>query len=286
MVGEEEDVGFLVDPEAAEGVEDAADIPIEVFDHGAVAGDIEPGLFLNPRDFGNIAAELDFGRFAGSAIGRMVGRNVGTVGRLDGEGGKKRLVFAVRVFGADVIGEVLDKAVGKGIGFVAIEPNRFFATASMDITLVLIVIVFVAQPVIEAAAAVWRDDIGSIGAIEVPFADIGGMVAGLAEGSCDGGDFGVERGRGFDDAVLMGVGAGEEGTSERGAPWSSGDRAVVAPSLAGEVIEDGRIEVGIVPVAEGLGAVLIAEDPDNVGSVLSRHGDKVWMRGGKGQWGN
>ena len=119
------------------------------------------------------------------------------MGRLHREHGEERPVVgvvAVAPRAADVGAQVVDQQVAPGIGLVAGQPHRRLAVGTERVALVLVVGGVVAHPVVEAAAAFRRHVVVAVvGAVQVPLADVGGVVAGGAEGVGTVGSPGASR---------------------------------------------------------------------------------------------
>ena len=59
MIAEEEDVGLFREALFLEGIEYAADVPIQVLDHRVIAGEIFPGGLLDTRNSRYVRSEPD-----------------------------------------------------------------------------------------------------------------------------------------------------------------------------------------------------------------------------------
>jgi hypothetical protein len=184
-VGIEEQAGLL------ERLDDAAVIPVEVLDHGVVAGEVAADFALEGGGVGDVGAELE-------ALGVVLrhelgGRHVGVVRRLDAECGEERFSIAVLLRLSAVL-EVADQEIGELVRFIAGEPvvERILSCAAVDPAIPLAVVVLVTGPGLEAAAAGRVGDeeggaaVALVPAAEMPFAEVGGMVDILVEDVGDG----------------------------------------------------------------------------------------------------
>ena len=99
----------------------------------------------------------------------------------------------------------------------------------------------------------------------MPLADVGGVIAGVVERGGHGGQFGRQTDAVGHHSGLVGIAAAQQRAAERRAPRRAGHRAIEAHALAAEVVEVGGGNVGVAAVAGGLGAVLVAKDPQHVG---------------------
>ena len=270
VVREEDDIGVAVHPQVDQRLADAADVPIQVLDLSVVAGQFGARFFLHPGHGGHVAAQLDLRRAqVPGGVRRIGGRHVGPVRRLHREHGEEGLILLSPA--ANVIPQVLDQHVAEGIGHVAAQPPRPLAAGAVDVVLVLVVGGLVADPVAKAAAPLRRDVVvGVVGAVQMPLSDIGGVVAGDVERGGHGGRGGRQPDAVGHHAGLVRVAATEQRAAERRAPRRAGHRAVEAHALAPEVVEVGRGDVGIAPLAGGLGTMLVAKDPQHVGSPQRR----------------
>ena len=250
---------------------------------------------------------------AGSAVGRVGGRHVGSVRRLHRKYGKEGPVVGPfrsrreRAGGtraarpdraadgrgratrraADVAAQVLDQQVAEGVGLVAGQPQRRLAVGAVHVALVLVVVVLVAHPVAEPAAPLRRHVVGGVvAAVQVPFADVGGVIAGGFERVRDGGDLRGQRGGRSGGSGLMRVAAGQQRAAKRGAPRRAGDGGVEAHPLAPQVVDVGREYVRVAAVAGGVRAVLVAEHPQHVGRARRAQRQQVAHRRGQTRPGN
>ena len=167
---------------------------------------------------------------------------------------------------ADVGAQMLDQQVAPGIGLVAGKPHRRLAVGAERVALVLVVGGVVAHPVVKAAAPLrGHVVVAVVGAVQVPLADVGGVVARSVEGVRHGGHLRRQRTAVGHHAALMRVAPGQQRAAERRAPRRPGHRAVEAHPLARQIVDVGREYVAVAPVAGGVGAMLVAEDPHHVG---------------------
>ena len=261
VVGEEDDIGVAVHPQVDQRLADAADVVVQVLYLAIVAGQFVARLVLHPGHGGDVAAQLDLRRAQVPGAVRRIGRrHVGPMRRLHRQHGEEGLVLLPAA--VDVAAQVLDQQVAERVGHVAGQAPRPLAAGAVHVVLVLVVGGLVADPVAEATAPPGRHVVvGIVGAVQVPLADVGGVVAGAVERSGHGGIGGRQPDAVGDHPGLVRIAAAEQRAAERRAPRRAGDRTVEAHALAPEVIEVGGGDVGIAAVAGGLGAVLVAEDP-------------------------
>ena len=138
----------------------------------------------------------------------------------------------------------------------------------------------VAHPVVEAAAALGGHVvIAVVGAVEVPLADVGGVVAGGIEGVGHRGQLWGQRTPVRHYAALVGIASGQQGAAKRRAPRCPGHGAVEAHALARQVVDVGREHVAVAAVTGGVDAVLVAEDPHHVGPARGMQGKPLTHAG-------
>ena len=279
MVREEHHVGVAVDADLRQRLADAADVVVQILDHRVVAGELEAGARPDGRRRRHVGPQAEGGRVdARRAVGGVGGRHRGAVRRLHREDGEEWLVGGAGVgrgqraarFGpapaaAHVAAQMVDEQVAQGVGLVAGQPLRRLAVAAVHVAVVLVVVVLVAHPVAKAAAPLRGHVVRAVvAAVQVPLADVRGVVAGGGERVRRGGELRRQRRRGADGAGLMRVAAGKQGGAKRRAPRRAGHRAVEAHTLPRQIVDVGREHVVVAAVAGGVGAVLVAEDPQHV----------------------
>ena len=189
--------------------------------------------------------------------------------------------------GTDVAAQMGDQQVAEGVGLVAGQPHGRLAVGAVHVALVLVVVVLVAHPVAEPAAPLRRHVMGGVvAAVQVPLADVGGVVAGGLERMRDGGDVRGQGGGRAGGSGLMRVAAGQQRAAKRGAPRRAGDRGVEAHPLARKIVDVGREYVRVAAVAGGVRAVLVAEHPQHVGRARRAQCQPVAHRRGQTRPGN
>lgn len=270
VIGKEDDVCVFGKAELVESSADATEIPIKILDHAVIAGEICSHTFLEFRIGRNIGTQLEFvGRVAARPF---LGWIVGLVRWLDGEDVEKGLVAS------SVVAQSLDKEVGEGVGFIAghLAMKGGVTFAAVNPTVVLGEVVLVGAPVTESPASLGWDDVAVdrgvafVQSVKVPFAEVGGVVAVIVEGRGDGGQGRVEGALVSGDGVVW-IASADEGTAEGAAEGRAGDCLLKENTFAGELIEMRGANVGVATKAEGLGAMLIAKDPDEVGRGGAAH---------------
>jgi hypothetical protein len=163
--------------------------------------------------------------------------------------------------GVALVAEPVDGEVGEDLGDVA---GAFDARAIADHGGV-VVLALVDEDVVVVEAA-------GFGA-EVPLADEGGLVAGLLEQYWKGGEAAIEESFVGGVADHVGVQAGEDGRAAGGTDGVGGEVAIEAEAFVGEAVDVWcGIAIGAVG-ADGLGAVIIGEDEDDVGAIGGGGGD-------------
>ena len=149
--------------------------------------------------------------------------------------------------------------------------NGRLAIGTERVVFVLVVGGFVAHPVVKAAAAPGRNVvIAVVGAVQVPLADVGGVVAGTGEGVGHRGQLGVQPAPVRHHPALVRVAPGQQRAAKRRTPGRPRHSAVEAHPLARQVVDVGCEHVAVAAVAGGVGAVLVAEDPHHVGPPAGR----------------
>ena len=174
---------------------EAADIPVEVFDHGVVGRQVL-------AHFGRVVEVVADGQGVGVEALPLFGCDKGKVRRCHREHQEERL-------GAVVVADIVNGPVGEHVGLVAIQRRRVAVVEFVDRAIKVAVEVFEAVPVLEAGAvelgrAVARATFEHTGLVfghrrgdlvaddaAVPLAEIGGAIAGLAQlgGGAGGGGF-------------------------------------------------------------------------------------------------
>lgn len=110
--------------------------------------------------------------------------------------------------------------VGQRIGLVARQAVRGLIACAVHEAHALVV-ALVAQPVVESAATIRRHVVlHAIGAVQVPFADVGRVMAGGLERRGQSRDGRIERARRADHADLVRVAARQHGGAERASPYA------------------------------------------------------------------
>ena len=216
---------------------EAADIPVEVFDHGVVGRQVL-------AHFGRVVEVVADGQGVGVEALPLFGCDKGKVRRCHREHQEERL-------GAVVVADIVNGPVGEHVGLVAIQRRRVAVVEFVDRAIKVAVEVFEAVPVLEAGAVelgqvrlrenppsntpVWSSatDGGYLVADDaaVPLAEIGGAIAGLAQlgGGAGGGGFEYVEEAG--DRAGVGVAATEDGAARGGADGAVGVGAGKAGAL-------------------------------------------------------
>ncbi len=204
----------------------------------------------------------------------LLGGDVGIVRRLHVQGGEEGLRPPVAArFPA--FPDVVDQQVRQFVGFITGEPvvECVFAFAAMDPAIPLAVVVLVPGPDVEAAAPLWRNDVecgaavALVPAVDVPLAEVGGVIAGLLEGCGDRRLALRQRILVPRDAVLRPA-PRQHGAAKRTAQRKPGDGVLEVHPQRRQVVDIRRRDVRIAVAAQGLCAVLVADEPDDVGLLV------------------
>ena len=266
MVAEKQDVGVLHQARLVQAIHNPPHVPVNVFHHSVIPGQIPGSLLAYGGHRGNVGAEMDFrGKMAllvprGSHIGIVRGLH-----RHNGEeGGLLLLLFP----------QVVDHKVGDGVRFIARQPehgNLPVAPVAVQVTVVLGVVVFIPQPGGEPAAALPWHIVGAgpllrlLGAVQVPFPQIEGVVPILPEDRGHGGLFRRKPVFVAGDTVV-GVPAGQHGTPVRAAEREPGNgRGKVGACFGQGVQHRGRSVLTAID-AQAFCALLIGDNPKNIRS--------------------
>ncbi len=269
VVREEDDVRVVGQPRLVERDAEAPEVPVEVLDLRVVAGQFAPRPLHDARHVRHVGAQVDpSGRVPRHPFG---GRDVGVVRRLHREDREEGLPPARGAL-PPALAQVGDGEVGQRVGLVAGQAivERPLPRATVDPRIPLAVVVLVAGPRVEVATPLRRHDVHGappvtlVPAVEVPLAEVGGLVAGPFE---DGGDGRLAGRQGIFVArhALMRVAAGQQRAAVGGAEGRAGDRGGADQPLGRQPVEVRRVQVRVAHVPLGLRPVLVAEDPEDIG---------------------
>ena len=261
---------------------DAADVVVQVLDHGVVPGP-EARPLPDPGHVGHVAPQAQRRRVEpGSTVAGIGGGDVGAVGRLHRQHGEERPVSGVAAVAtgaagraapscaADVGTQMLDQQVAPRIGLVAGQPLRRLAVGAEGVALVLVVGGVVPHPVVKAAGGrVARSDRGRWCR---PATCRRSVVAGGIEGVGHRGQPATADTR---SPPRRSGASRQQRAAKRRAPRRPRHGAVEAHPLACQVVDIGRKHVAVAAVAGGVGAVLVAEDPHHVGPSRGTQGKPV-----------
>jgi hypothetical protein len=141
-----------------------------------------------------------------------------------------------------------------------------------------------ADPVVEAGLGVIDH------AAHVPFPDEGGIVSGGLEVFGKESEVLGERVVIVDDAMIMGVEAGEDGGAAGRAERSGDESVLEVGAVAGEAIHVGGLDEGMAEKAESVVSVVIGEDDDDVarcgvGEFFQGETGRLVCEGGEGSEG-
>lgn len=259
VVGEVDDDGIFFDIEFLDTVEEAADVGVDVFDHGEGGAGVV-GVFVG--GVGGEGGEF----FVGEAGPVFVGGLHGGVWSGEGEVGEEGCLVGGLLF------DEVESGGGEGIGEVAGALDEGAVVVEQGVE--------VGAPVSGGEAVVFVEAAGvwvvwGLGAV-VPFAEGGGGVAGGAEDLGDGFFVGVEAfaaGSGVVDAAAWVVAAGEEFGAGGGADGLDVEVFELGP-LLGESVEGGCIEILATVEGEISPALVVGEDDEDVGGISARSGGK------------
>ena len=269
-----DDDGVVGEAEGIEGVEETCDV---VIDAGDVAEVVEMDIVGGePGGLGAVGGGFveDGGDPAvrGGAAGLAcveiaeTGWEIVAAARAvrafeaEDDGERLFLVLADEVDG-EVGGDVVGPALGGGGGCVDVEW-----------TILVLTLTDVAGGVVEAWA-------GALIA-HVPFADVGGLVAGGAEEGGVGDGIGGERTTVVSDAVEVIVAAGEEGGAAGSAEGERDEGVAEADTFGGETVhafglepwEAGLVALFALDRADGVPAVVVGIDEEEVGFAVCGEG--------------
>ena len=180
--------------------------------------------------------------------------------------------------GRGAAAQVLLGVGGLGKGIVA-RPELFFRrSAGIVVRVIVVVIALGALPVVEPLAALGRDVGTAAMPVEVPLADISGVVAGGLE-NLGHAQFRVWQIEVVQEHARRGREApGQQRRAVRRAHRAHRYGVGEARAVGRELVEVRRFDVGVARDAEGRGAPLVGEHEDNV-----RFGGGQAARGGAGQ---
>ncbi|MFA7237390.1 MAG: hypothetical protein WC058_11040 [Phycisphaeraceae bacterium] len=126
----------------------------------------------------------------------------------------------------------------------------------MHVAIPLGVVVFVADPFAESAAALTGDDVqtgaavGFLEAVDAPLAEVRGVITGLIKRLGDGGHA-VRQGIFMAGHGMVRITPGEHRTATRRAERTTADRAVKPKAFGGQAINVGRMKIGVADAVNG-----------------------------------
>jgi len=256
VVGGENKDGVVLEAELVKGLEESADAVVECGDVRVVAGQGVPCVGVV---FGwNIGAKVDGGRveeglvFFGSGVVRGVGWSPG----------KEQQKGSVLWVGAEVGAGLF----GLGDGVVT-GPLAGAGVVVGEVIGVVVVMGATDGPEeLEALASLGRDIGTALLAVEVPFSDVGGVVAGLSVEPGDGKSVVTEWDIVEEDTVGEGVLSGQEACTIGAADGAAGYSIGEVDGTAREAVEVRGADVGVCGIAECLCPPLISKDEQHIRS--------------------
>ena len=251
VVGREHDDGLVADAHGVERVEQSLELVVEERGLRVVAPEIPA------RHVGAVGPSLDRGRVVHVQIA-LRDQPVGMVRRPPGKEQAERVV-------APAAPQVVDGVRGLGLGIPA-RPDLQL-TRVVGVTGAVVVVLEVGRhPVPEPLPArAGRYRCGTVRAVEVPLADVGGVVARGVEAVRDAGLGGRER-----DVVEHQAGRGRRAAGQQGAAVGpahrqQGNGVGAYRAGGGEGVQVGRRDRLLPRVADGATPQLIGEDEEYVG---------------------
>lgn len=271
VVGSEDEVGVLIELQLAEEVDEAADFVVDVFDDigvgvgGIGVADVIGHIERNVRHGVGEVEEEGLVLVGLDEVHGLLGVATGDGALVNGEFDD----FFVLHEGRFPLGES-----GLGIGPKFVHSGR--STLGFPFVVRVIHVVGVGNAEVGIEAVLLREGFGVMA--EVPFSEAGGGVALSFEVIGDGVLGRVEpAGGGGEENVLvhfdpLGIAAGEEGGTGRGADGGGHHETGKFASFFGEAIDVGGLDVGGAKAPEVAVALVVGEDDD-----------EVWLFSGPGQ---
>ncbi len=246
MIAREDDDCVLAETEFVHGAEQAAEVVVQVRYHCVVSRDGLPIIALHVRPLPNLR------RVVHREV--LVGSDVRVVRRSPGQEQAERVL--------SVLAHEVDRQACVPVGFVTRQSQAFGCIHAHEAVEVVVRTV-PHSPVIEPLAAVLRNERLAV-PLQVPFADVAGLVALLLQHLRDGDLTVRQRDVVRDHAVRLAVAAGEQHRPVRRAQRIAAVRVGEERALAGHAIHIGRLDLRIAHAAHRLGTHLIRESDDDV----------------------
>ncbi len=248
MVGAEDDDGVACEAGVVQRFQQVAEAVVQRGAMRVVAGQVLSRLFLHV--LGHVRAQLELVGVVHGAVLRR-GCLVRIVRRAPGQEQHERFVAA------RVVLDVLHRVLRLGDRVIT-GPGAFRRIVAGVVERVIVVVrTFEHFPVVESLSRFGRDVVASPAAVEVPLADVAGVIAGGPEHFREAGGVVAQVQVVQEHAVRERELPGHQGCAMRAAHRAAGDGVGEVDRLISEAIEVGRLDIGITGVTGRRGAPLV-----------------------------